>query len=111
MKRDKKALYESIMASVAKEVKKALNEGEYPEVYTNERGQKIDKSPDSRYEINEIGLNIAKIIKENLPERQLQVMLNAITDGVYLDHHVSPIFAINAILYPLCYRTIDKDDL
>jgi len=38
MKRDKKALYESIMASVAKEVKKALNEGEYPEVYTNERG-------------------------------------------------------------------------
>lgn len=38
-------------------------------------------------------------------------MLNAITDGVYLDHHVSPIFAINAILYPLCYRTIDKDDL
>ena len=39
MKRDnKKALYESIMTSVAKEVKKTLNESEYPEVYTNERG-------------------------------------------------------------------------
>ena len=37
-KDNKKALYESIMTSVAREVKKVLNEGKYPEVYTNELG-------------------------------------------------------------------------
>ena len=112
MKRDnKKALYESIMTSVAKEVKKTLNESEYPEVYTNERGQKIAKDPDAKDYIPKIGRNIASILLNNVPAKQLDIMISAITDGVYMDKHISPIFAINCILNPLCNRQIYKEDL
>ena len=38
-------------------------------------------------------------------------MISAITDGVYMDKHISPIFAINCILNPLCNRQIYKEDL
>ena len=112
MKSDnKKALYESIMTSVAREVKKVLNEGKYPEVYTNDLGQEIYKPSDPKYEIEEIGENIAKILMENISERQLQVMQDAIVYGTYARQGVSPIDAINAILFPLYHYSLDIYDL
>ena len=44
---------------------------------------------------------------ENISERQLQVMQDAIVYGTYARQGVSPIDAINAILFPLYHYSLD----
>ena len=108
--KNKKALYESIMTSVAKQVKKALNEEDYLEVYTNAIGQRIAKAPDAEKQVTQIGAKIARLLKDNLTSREQDIMASAISEGMVGDQQVSPKYAINSILMPWIHRTLRDID-
>ena len=79
MKSDsKKALYESIMTSVASEVKKVLNEGFYPN-----SPEYPFKTDDIFAECGQLGFRIVKCLEENADPADYKEFINILRGSNY----------------------------